>query len=301
MKTEKTSFSPSNSRHWSQGFKGVLILIFAFSFFGYSMVSCSLFEKKETTTPLPKIEKPKPSETPLVKVDPNLDFSKFKHSNEEHLRLPCSLCHVREDNSATPKFAKHETCSGCHKEQFEDKKSTICSICHTDAESGAMKGFGGLKSFNASFDHAKHTRSANCTECHRPTKGSVSFSIPTRSNSHATCFQCHSAGKEIGGKDISSCQTCHSPGNPPPAVPTGGKAFSLGFSHAFHKMACTSCHSVKAGASRGRQISSITPAMHFPKNKAQSCAACHNNQRAFGGDDFADCKRCHKGEGFNLR
>jgi hypothetical protein len=27
---------------------------------------------------------------------------------------------------------------------------------------------------------------------------------------------------------------------------------------------------------------------------------CHNNRRAFGGDDFADCKRCHTGQTFRF-
>jgi hypothetical protein len=35
--------------------------------------------------------------------------------------------------------------------------------------------------------------------------------------------------------------------------------------------------------------------MHHANARAQSCMTCHNDRRAFGGDDFADCKKCHEG------
>jgi hypothetical protein len=28
--------------------------------------------------------------------------------------------------------------------------------------------------------------------------------------------------------------------------------------------------------------------------------SCHNDKRAFGGDDFSDCKRCHQGPTFRF-
>jgi hypothetical protein len=40
--------------------------------------------------------------------------------------------------------------------------------------------------------------------------------------------------------------------------------------------------------------------MHFAPRNTPSCAACHNNQKAFGGDDFNDCKRCHRGTSFKF-
>ena len=42
------------------------------------------------------------------------DYSRFQHRNPTHSRMPCLLCHKREDNSPTPKFAGHVTCAGCH-------------------------------------------------------------------------------------------------------------------------------------------------------------------------------------------
>jgi c(7)-type cytochrome triheme protein len=76
----------------------------------------------------------------------------------------------------------------------------------------------------------------------------------------------------------------------------------LSFAHSKHtpSMNCTTCHTVKAGAPRGRQVTSPVAAMHFAPRAAQSCASCHNNKRAFGGEDFADCRRCHKGGSFSF-
>jgi hypothetical protein len=35
--------------------------------------------------------------------------------------------------------------------------------------------------------------------------------------------------------------------------------------------------------------------MHHANARAQSCMTCHDDRRAFGGDDFSDCKKCHEG------
>jgi hypothetical protein len=60
------------------------------------------------------------------------------------------------------------------------------------------------------------------------------------------------------------------------------------------------CHTVRAGGRRGAQVSSPLAAMHFARPGVASCAACHNNRRAFGGDDFSDCKQCHNGNRFGF-
>ena len=44
----------------------------------------------------------------------------------------------------------------------------------------------------------------------------------------------------------------------------------------------------------------LVASMHFPPRGALSCASCHNNKRAFGGDDFQDCRRCHRGGNFKF-
>lgn len=224
------------------------------------------------------------------------DFSKFKHSNPMHERMPCLLCHKRDDNSPVMKFSGHSPCSGCHTQQFnEGFQSQICTICHTG---NAVKRFPTLRSFTARFDHAKHLKQTNCATCHKATRGGTGFSILQRSNSHQTCFQCHAANSSNA---MASCGTCHAPGRPPAASTEFVKAYTATpFRHAAHlrSMNCESCHTVRAGLGRGRQVSAPAAQMHFAPARAQSCASCHNNRRAFGGEDFNDCKRCHQGAKF---
>ena len=220
------------------------------------------------------------------------DFSQFKHDNRNHARLPCLLCHRRENNSPQPTLpgkAAHTPCTGCHAQQFANTASAICTICHTDAQSGKVKAFPPLRSFDASFDHAKHSDAA-CATCHRRNRGGVGFSIPARVNAHATCFSCHTPGAQANGRNISSCSTCHQPGRLV-RTPEQARAFRVGFSHAKHDSSgCAACHQV-----RGRQVSAPLPLNHHAPARAFSCASCHNGKRAFGGDDFSVCTRCHSG------
>src|SRR5687768_14034258 len=111
------------------------------------------------------------------------NFSKFQHSNPMHARLPCLVCHKRDDNSATPKLPGHLPCAGCHVQQFADNQHPICTICHTG---GGVKRLPPLRSFNVLFNHARHLRQTNCTTCHKPTRRGVALSIPSGSNAHAT-------------------------------------------------------------------------------------------------------------------
>src|ERR1041385_7438276 len=73
-----------------------------------------------------------------------LDYSKFQHTSRNHSRLPCLLCHRRDSNAPVPKrpgASQHLPCAGCHAQQFQNSESPICTICHTDSKSGAMKNF----------------------------------------------------------------------------------------------------------------------------------------------------------------
>jgi c(7)-type cytochrome triheme protein len=236
-------------------------------------------------------------------VFPEGDYSKFDHGSEQHARMPCLVCHTREDNSAQMKFSGHIPCASCHVEHFSNTKHSICSICHTDAESGAMKNFPTLASFSTRFDHGKHLPHSNCADCHRPARGGATFSVPTRANSHTTCFQCHKPEAEFEGRDLASCSVCHEEGSPGPR--RGGiRAQGGNFSHAAHgprqRLNCNSCHTVQAAMPRGRQVVSPRTAMHFSTGRAQSCATCHDGKRAFGGEDFASCSRCHTGPSFRF-
>lgn len=238
-----------------------------------------------------------------VNEDPSegqINYSRFLHTNPSHSRLPCLLCHRREDNSTRLRFpgkAGHAPCAGCHVEQFNDAGSAMCTICHTNAQTGAMKGFPRLRSFRVKFDHGRHLRLANCATCHKPTRRGVALSMPAGASAHQSCFQCHTNTRPIG-----TCNTCHTLGRPV-RNSDWAKAYNLNFSHREHtaRMSCNSCHTVRAGAARGRQVSSPAASMHFASARTRSCASCHNDKRAFGTENFANCKRCHEGSTFRMR
>lgn len=226
------------------------------------------------------------------------DFSRFLHDSPQHRRMPCLLCHVRTDNSTTPKMPGHTPCSSCHVQQFADNQNPICTICHTATD---VKPFPPLRSFSVQFNHARHTRQTNCATCHKPSRQGVALSIPSGRNAHATCFQCHGPRTMAGDRNIGSCSVCHQLGRPVRISDTA-KAFSVNFSHAEHarkNLNCSACHSVRAGSGLGIQVSKPAAAMHFAPAGTQSCASCHNNKRAFG-EDFTQCKRCHEQRTFKF-
>ena len=235
--------------------------------------------------------------------EPTGDYSKFLHSSSHHARMPCLLCHRRESNSPRPNLpgaGGHVPCIGCHAQQFANKESPICTICHTDINSGALKPFPPLQSFRVNFDHATHLRSGqvNCATCHRPSRGGVAMAIPIGFNAHSTCFTCHTPRAKSGDKDISSCGTCHKPGGYA-RTPQWTTAFRMSFSHAKHgapqKLNCEECHQVKGGMPQRRQVTMPEAANHHASGRTQSCMSCHDGKRAFGGDDFSACQRCHTG------
>jgi c(7)-type cytochrome triheme protein len=235
--------------------------------------------------------------------DQNIDFAKFQHKNDNHARLPCLLCHRREGTSAVPArpgAGGHLPCTGCHAKEFANSSSPVCAICHTNSQSGALKAFPPLRSFNLRFDHARHSRMGrvSCSTCHRPSRGGVAMTIPTGFNAHVTCYQCHGPQAKSGDRDISSCGTCHQLGGYS-RTPTQAAAFRVGFSHAKHggaqKLSCTECHSVRAGMPQRRQVISPLAFNHHAPAGAKSCATCHTGKVAFGGDDFSVCIKCHRG------
>ena len=246
------------------------------------------------------------NESHLSALDPqdqNIDFSKFYHNNANHARLPCLLCHRREGTAAKtvmPGAGGHLPCTGCHAKEFANSSSPVCTVCHTNTQSGALKPFPALKSFNVRFDHSLHTRGqrASCSSCHGPARSGVAMTIPAGLNAHTTCFRCHGPqAKAADGRDISSCGTCHQLGGYG-RTSTQAAAFKVGFSHAKHdrseKLECSACHNIRAGMPQRRQVTAPLALNHHAPAGASSCATCHNGKRAFGGDDFSVCTRCHK-------
>jgi len=230
-----------------------------------------------------------------------LDYAKFLHNTQNHSRLPCLLCHRRDSNAPVPKRpggSGHLPCAGCHSQQFSNSDSPICTICHTDVKSGALKSFPRLKSFRMKFDHARHVKMGrvSCATCHRPARGGVAMSIPAGFSAHTTCYGCHTPRAQSGGRDISSCGTCHQLGRYS-RTPQFSQAFRVSFGHAKHQnVTCNECHQVRAGMPQRRQVTAPEPLNHHAAGRAQSCMTCHDGKRAFGGDDFTVCKRCHTGK-----
>lgn len=266
-----------------------------------ALISVSVFNSRAAE---PKRAEPASAQEQM-QFPEGLDYSRFQHSSRNHSRLPCLLCHRREANATRPKLPGsngHLPCAGCHAQQFSGSDSPICTICHTDIKSGALKAFPRLKSFRMKFDHGRHVSmgSVSCATCHRPTRAGVALSIPSGFNAHATCFRCHTPRAESGGRDISSCGTCHQLGGYS-RTPQSAQAFRVGFSHAKHqKVTCVECHQVRAGLPQRRQVTAPEPLNHHASGRAQSCMTCHNGKRAFGGDDFSTCKRCHTGPAWHF-
>lgn len=235
-----------------------------------------------------------------AQIPEGLDYTKFLHSSRNHSRLPCLICHRRETNSAIPKrpgASSHLPCAGCHAQQFSNSDSPICTICHTDVKSGALKPFPRLRSFRMKFDHSLHLKMAtvSCVTCHRPSQRGVAMSIVAGFNAHVTCYRCHTPRAQARGRDISSCGTCHQLGSYS-RTPQFAQAFRVSFKHAKHqKLICTECHQVRAGMPQRSQVTVPEPLNHHATGRGQSCMTCHNGKRAFGGDDFSVCKRCHTG------
>jgi c(7)-type cytochrome triheme protein len=148
------------------------------------------------------------------------------------------------------------------------------------------------------FDHALHMKmnNVNCATCHRPARRGMALSIPAGFNAHVTCYRCHTPRAQAQGRDISSCRTCHQQGGYR-RTPEYAQAFRVGFNHAKHqKTTCNECHQVRAGMPQGRQVTSPVPLNHHARPDSESCMSCHDGKRAFGGDDFSACKRCHTGD-----
>jgi len=254
-----------------------------------------------------------PSFAPARSSD--MDFSKFLHGSEHHAAIQCASCHRRgADNSPKPNFPGHKACTSCHLAQFVSTNSAsngMCAICHTNLNDPRppMKDFPKLASFNAQFDHAQHMQGAarpqaGCSACHSPLRrSSAALSIPAGLGAHAQCYTCHTPNASSNGRDIASCSTCHEQGRLVRAS-TNARAFAASFSHAEHgarqRLNCADCHRARSNVPQLQQVTAPRTAQHFANSRAQSCLTCHNGRRAFGDADFNDCRKCHKGQSFQM-
>src|SRR5215470_10307174 len=137
------------------------------------LITCGVMVMHSNASGSPKELAPNQSTQSQMQFPEGLDYSKFQHNSRNHSRLPCLLCHRRDSNAAVPKRpggSQHLPCAGCHAQQFASSDSPICTICHTDPKSGAVRPFPSrLMSFGMKFDHARHVSMGNvgCATCHK--------------------------------------------------------------------------------------------------------------------------------------
>jgi hypothetical protein len=255
-----------------------------------------------------------PKQLLIATQGPELDYSKFLHSSERHTSLACSSCHLRADNSATPRLPGHKACTDCHLTQFVTPTVAMCEICHSDVKSGnpPLRNFPARfnERFNVKFDHAQHLAESarlqgGCQACHatRVARG-AGFGIPAGISAHSQCYSCHKPdSKSASGKDLASCGVCHEQRSYT-RTSMNARSYRYAFSHAKHgptqRLACADCHKVTAGLAQSRQVSSPSPSEHFPP-RGMTCRTCHDGRRSFGGDlAFKECRRCHSGATFRM-
>lgn len=245
----------------------------------------------------------------------NSDYSNFKHNSQQHASLACGACHVRTDNSATPRWPGHKACTNCHLAQFVTPNVPMCVICHSDVNSSnpPMKNFPSnfKEAFNVKFDHAQHNTGAarprnGCSGCHTQFgRRAAALTIPVNMSAHNQCYTCHTPGsKSDSGRDLAGCGVCHE-ARRYSRTPANARAFRYAFSHANHgraqRLDCADCHRVNAGLPQSRQVSSPAASEHFPATRGMTCSSCHNGRRSFGGDlAFRDCRRCHTTSTFRM-
>ncbi len=244
------------------------------------------------------------SETPEIPPARVADttFKSFSHSVPEHKQFVCASCHQREGRALNMEYAGHDSCIGCHFNQFTNADQVICAVCHTAAPP-AMKTFPAkfIEGFNMKFDHAAHMQGKGrpadgCAACHSPSGPGESILIGFQS--HSTCYACHTAESKIG-----SCSVCHQVA-PYSRTVQSNYSFRAIFRHGDHTarqgVSCSECHSVIAGAPNSRQVTNISILEHRT-SPGNNCLQCHNGRRAFTGNnplDVASCTKCHKGSNF---
>ncbi|CAN5632610.1 hypothetical protein BH10ACI3_BH10ACI3_13880 [soil metagenome] len=288
----------SNAVRLKNVFKAAVLLTAVMAF----AASC-IKQAGRAEVPLTAAETP----DPITERVSSKTFQAFSHAIPEHKQFECASCHGREGKSTKLEYAGHESCVGCHLNQFTDRSlmdqtKVMCSICHEDLKANppTMKTFPAkfVEGFNMKFDHSKHDNgkgrpAEGCAACHDPS--GPGKTIPVGIQTHSNCYQCHTPDTKIG-----SCSTCHALG-PYNRTLQSEYSFKAIFRHGDHSarqgVSCNECHTVVAGAPNSRQVTNISILQHQTR-PGNNCLQCHNGRRAFTGNDptnVSSCSRCHKG------
>ena len=275
-------------------------LLKALLVFGAITVFAASCIQQAEKTPVPITSSETPDPVPVRASTKT--FEAFSHKIPEHEQFACSSCHQREGRSLKMEYAGHESCIGCHLNQFTDSDQVMCAICHKDTKlvPPTMNTFPVkfIEGFNMKFDHAAHDSGKGrppegCSSCHE--SSGPGKTIPAGFQAHTNCYACHTAESKIG-----SCTVCHqlAPYNRTLQSQYGFKAiFRHGDHTARQGVSCDECHSVVA---QSRQVTNISILEHRT-SPGNNCLQCHNGNRAFTGNnplDVGSCTRCHTGSGF---
>ncbi len=233
---------------------------------------------------------------PVVK---GVVFSHEVHSKRNVNINDCASCHSVEANGnvLAPNTGKdHAPCSNpsCHQNEFLNRTTKICFVCHEDSPvpwkklAARMQDPSPKPEFFENISHASHlqktgTTNAACTDCHGDKLGGGK---PPKD--HAACSQCH--GKGAPAHSMNECGKCHKLDPLTKKAPSDWSVAAT-FNHQRHandsrsrkNTNCVECH-----AEIGKSTSLATMA----KPKMETCAGCHNGKVSFKTTGF-DCAKCH--------
>ncbi len=252
---------------------------------------------------------------------PTVEIAVARFPHQQHQQVPCIECHslltvLHASTKSRPKRIEHKSCNQakCHAEEFSDKPTTLCVLCHesfpetegssTEATFVPYPPIAGKQQFPVVFSHRTHVDAArmeaklgfhlSCIDCHRaPKKNAVQDTLlrPT----HASCARCHAEeAAEFGTPTMSNCLSCHLASGETRNRQRSLIQGDLHFNHSSHQrdrkgdaIACSTCHSQSITASAEQSGSHATPAMTV-------CVGCHDNRgRVSKEKRMARCETCH--------
>jgi hypothetical protein len=235
---------------------------------------------------------PPPPESSFEVARPTARFSHDAHAR--HLTIDgCAACHGL-DARGEPTTARHDSCVGCHADDFGTATPTTCGACHASTEPWRRLYADRLpppsSELGSRMDHAAHAAIA-CERCHTLTTATRELR-PVRG--HAACADsgCHAAS---GGPapSLATCDGCHAFGleREHTARRTAARwTVRRRFRHDAHRqdlggapLACAACHD---------GVSTSTDAAALGGPAKATCAPCHDGKHAFKMTGHG-CARCH--------
>jgi len=147
--------------------KNILKAVFLFVAVTAFAASC-IRQAQRASVPLTASETPEP----LPVRESNKTFEAFSHKIPEHQQFACDSCHRREGSSLKMDYAGHDSCIGCHLNQFTDKDQVICAICHKDTKATPPS----MEHFSSKFIEGFNMKLT--TQPTRPEKGARLTDVP---------------------------------------------------------------------------------------------------------------------------